>query len=348
MRKIFLIFFGILTVVFLAVTWPFVKAAFLAFTFAVIFFPLYRFALRKLRLHRYIAAIVTTFIIAICVILPLVTLGTVVITRIGHFLQGFASATDGGTFSDTISPLITWVHGWLERIVGSAPSVEDLQGAVLAVFKEAGRKFYELSPRVLSTTVSLVVNFLLMFVFLVVLFVEGGRLHDWLMETAPISAEYRSELSRGVRLMLTSSIVAALLTALVQGSLLGLGFWIVGFDQPYGWCLVAIILSIIPIIGAASCYITATAVLLSKGNAHAAILFLAFGVAIVSSVDNVIRPLIMRGTSHIHPLLLFVTLVGSVKLFGPIGLLVGPVLLSIFLSSIRIYRREFVKIEGER
>lgn len=344
MRNAFLVLFAILTLVFVIVTWPFAKAAFLAFTLAIIFFPLHRLGIERLKFPRYLSAVITMLVVSVCVIFPLVVLGTVVVTKIGYFLQGIVSQSEVASLMETIKPLLVSVSGWIERVVGSAPSVDDLQAALLEIFKESGRKFYEFSPRVLSTTVSLLVNFLLTLLFLVVFLAEGGALYEWLMETTPLSADHRRVLARDVRLAITSSIAAALITAMVQGALLGAGFWLAGFNQPYGWGLVAAILCLIPVVGAASCYVTASALLLSAGRHEAAIIFLIFGFGIVSFIDNVIRAIVVRGTAKMHPLLLFVTLIGAVRLLGPIGLLVGPVFLAIFLTSIRIYRREFMEI----
>lgn len=344
MRIAFLVLFAVLTVIFAVVTWPFAKAAFLAFTIALIFFPMHRMAMEKLKLPRYLSAILTTLVVSICVIFPLAVLGAVVVTRIGHFLQDITSQAEIGTLVESVGPILSSISNWIERMVGSAPSVEDLEGAFLGVFKEAGRKFYEFSPRVLSTTASLVGNFLLTLLFLAVFLAEGGNLYGWLMETTPLSPGHRKVLARDVRLAITSSIIAALVTAVVQGTLLGAGFWLAGFNQPYSWGLVATILCLIPVIGAASCYITATVLLVSAGRIEAGIIFLVFGIGIVSFADNVVKAIVVRGTSRMHPLLLFVTLIGAVRLLGPIGLLVGPVLLAIFLASIRIYRSEFMEI----
>jgi predicted PurR-regulated permease PerM len=130
-------------------------------------------------------------------------------------------------------------------------------------------------------------------------------------------------------------------TALVQGILIGFGFWITDFSEPIMWGLIAILASFIPIIGAASCYVGAVVVLMAMGRGHAAILFLIYGLLIISNVDNVIKLLVMRGRMHIHPMLLFIALLGGVRAFGPIGIIFGPVLLALFLTTLRIYQREF-------
>ncbi|MBI4212510.1 MAG: AI-2E family transporter [Deltaproteobacteria bacterium] len=344
MRIAFIIFFASLTFLFAFITWPFAKSAFLAFTLTIVFSPLYHRILRRFKMHRYLASFATTIIIAACFILPLAILGTVVITKIGAFLQDFVLQLEQGTFANIIEPLFHGIHSWIVDLIGQAPLAQDFETAILETFKAIATQLYQFSPRVLSTTISVVTNFFLMFLFLIVFFVEGDALYRWFVETTPLSRSHWEEMATEVRTTITTSLTASIVTAIVQGSLLGIGFVIAGFHQPYGWWLVAILASIVPIVGAASCYVIACIVLLAAGETAWAIGFLLYGIGIVSSVDNVIRPLIVRGASKMHPLLLFVTFIGAVRFFGPIGIVVGPVLLAIFLSSLRIYRREFAQL----
>ncbi|MBI4126604.1 MAG: AI-2E family transporter [Deltaproteobacteria bacterium] len=337
----FLLLFGAIVVLVGVIAWPFVKAAFLAFTLSILFAPLYRFAREKCRLHRYIASIATTIAISVCVLLPLTVMATIVITQAGHFLQGFIAQVEVGSLADAIGTYLASIHHSIENLIGQAPPLDDVRGAIFGALKTGAAKLYQFSPQVLSTTFSVVGNFFLMLLLLAVFFAEGERLLELLREMVPISSDHWRELANEVRITIASSLSAALITAFVQGSLLGLGFWIAGFHQPYGWWLVAVILSIIPVIGAASCYLTATFLLLSMGNTNAAIIFLLYGFGVVSMIDNVIRSVVVRSTVRIHPVLLFLILLGAVNLAGPIGIVAGPVLLAIFLAALRIYRREF-------
>ncbi|OGQ45157.1 MAG: hypothetical protein A3I05_04965 [Deltaproteobacteria bacterium RIFCSPLOWO2_02_FULL_44_10] len=341
MQTAFLVFFAALTLLFLALLWPFAKPAFLALTLTIVFAPLYRFILHKCRLHRYLASVLTTLIIAACVLIPLIVLGTVLVTHVGSFLQNISYQLAQGSFSDVFQPILQTLSQWIERLTGTAPFRVDLEQEIFKVLQGLGKSIYNFSPRVLLTTFSIIFNFFLILLFLVVFFAEGVQLHKWLMEASPLSSLHLEKMLTEMRLTITTSLTASLLIAVVQGSLLGLGFWIVGFNHPYSWWPIAIILSVIPIIGAVSCYITASLILLATGQTEWSIAFFVYGVAIVSSVDNIIRPFLVRGTTRIHPVLLFVTLIGAAKLFGPIGIIVGPVLLSIFLAAVRIYRLEF-------
>lgn len=339
----FIVFFIIIAFLFLLITWPFAKAAFLAFTLTVIFWPLYNFVLKKLNNHHYISSVITTIVVAVCVIFPLVVFGSIIVIKAGDFLRTVVSEFEGGSMSEALSPFFETIHAYISKLSGSAPLAKDIETMILSVLKQLSEKLYQYSPQVVSTAASITINFFLMFLFLAVFMAEGKKLFNRLINIVPLSKEHFKELSRNTRIAITSTLGATIMTAIVQGALLGLGFWVAGFENLLGWWLVVTIISVIPVIGAASCYITASIVLYATGEVLGAILFLLFGFGIVSSVDNIIRSFMIRGISKIHPFLLFVALIGSLKLMGPIGLIVGPVLVVVFLASLRIYSREFAK-----
>lgn len=341
MNVSFLVFLGALTILFAVVAWPFAKAAFLAITLTIIIFPIYRAILKRLRNLRYLSAILTTVLTGALVIFPMVVISAIFITKLGHFVQGLSVDLGSGSLKESLTPFLTTIHDWVFNIVGSAPSVDELMTSLINSLKNVGKEIYEFSPHVISTTASIVINFFLMLLFVVVFLAEGGRLNNWILETSPLSTSHWKEIARNVRITITSSILAIFVIAFVQGSLLALGFWAAGFQNVYGWWLVAIFMSLIPVIGSPACYITAAVVLFTQGNNHGGVLFLIYGFGFISVIDNFIRPILVRGGVPMHPVLIFVALVGAVRFFGPIGLLVGPVLLSVFLSAINIYRREY-------
>ncbi len=341
MRQVFLVLLAVLTTAFIVVTWPFVQAAFVAATLAIIFWPLQRFLERHVGGHRTPAAVLSTLAIGLCVILPLAVMGSIIATKIGTFLQTVSAQLQGDQLSTAAREVVVWFRDWIERFGGSAPLAQEIQSALVAALRTAGNRLTEASPRVLSGTLLFIANFFVMFVFLFVFLAEGRRLSTWAEETVPLKKAHWREIARNVRIAITTSLVALIAIGVVQGSLLGIGFWIVGFEYAAGWWLVAMIVCIVPVVGAASTYLVASAVLYATGRPIAALLFLAFGVGIVSQVDLLIRSFVIRGSSRIHPVLLFVTLIGAVRLVGPIGVIAGPVLLVIFLAALRIYRREF-------
>jgi predicted PurR-regulated permease PerM len=130
-------------------------------------------------------------------------------------------------------------------------------------------------------------------------------------------------------------VFGSLLTALVQGALVGIGFALVGLPSPLVFGAVAAVTSLIPYIGTALIWVPAAGVLFLQGRWVAALFLIAWSVVVVSSADNVIRPLFISGRAQISTLPVFLGLIGGLSAFGAIGLVVGPVLVALTLTLLR-------------
>lgn len=340
-RIAFLIFFGVLVAAFLYMAAPLMKAAFLALIVAVIFHPVYKFFLKLFRQHNYIAATVTTVLSFGIVLVPLTLILTLLTSNLVEFVTRLVEQLQSDQVAPIIDQIQRTINGWLAVLPGREETMFDLRATIISAVKAVGGFLYQFSPRMLATTAKLGINLVVLIIFLVVFFAEGSRLFAWLVRALPLSASHQEEISREIRVMISAILLGMISTAIIQGLLIGLGFWVADFSEPLMWGLIAILAAFIPIVGAASCYIGAVIVLFAMGRVQAAIIFLLYGFVFVSSVDNIIRPIVMSGTIRVHPLLLFIALLGGVRAFGPIGIVFGPVLLAVFLASLRIYQREF-------
>jgi len=133
--------------------------------------------------------------------------------------------------------------------------------------------------------------------------------------------------------------------AALQGALLGIAFWIAGLPNGLFWSVVTMALAILPVVGSGMVWGPAAVVLIMQGRPAAGVLLIVWGVVVVGSVDNFIRPLIYRRFSAIHPLITLVGAIGGVSYFGLLGLLIGPLALSYFFELIRMYREEYLEPE---
>jgi len=138
-----------------------------------------------------------------------------------------------------------------------------------------------------------------------------------------------------------ATLVGTMSIAVVQGTLVGTGFWIVGLPNPFFWGTVTAIASILPVLGTSLVWIPATLVLLVQNRYGAAITMLVIGAGIASNIDNLIRPLIYRRVSHIHPMITLVGAFAGVKYFGLLGVLLGPLGIAYLFELLRFYRQEY-------
>jgi predicted PurR-regulated permease PerM len=138
-----------------------------------------------------------------------------------------------------------------------------------------------------------------------------------------------------------ATLLGTMLIAVIQGTLVGAGFWIVGLTNPFFWGTVTAIASILPVLGTALVWLPAVLVLLVQNRFGAAITMLVIGAGIASNIDNLIRPLIYRRVSHIHPMITLVGAFAGVKLFGLLGVLLGPLAIAYLFELLHFYRQEY-------
>ena len=162
----------------------------------------------------------------------------------------------------------------------------------------------------------------------------------------PFSDANTENLGKRFKDVTVSTVIGTGVVAALQGALLGIAFWIAGLPNGLFWSVVTMALAILPVVGSGMVWGPAAIVLIMQGRAVAGILLIVWGVVVVGSVDNFIRPLIYRRFSTIHPLITLIGAIGGVSYFGLLGLLIGPLALSYFFELIRMYREEYLEPEA--
>jgi len=182
--------------------------------------------------------------------------------------------------------------------------------------------------------------FLLMLFFLLR---DGGRLKAELRPISPFSEEQERQIFDHLERTIIGAMQAVVVVPLVQGILAGIGFMLFGVPSPFVWGTAVILAATVPLVGSPLGWLPACAYLLLQDRTGAALGLLAYCTIVVSGSDNVVKPLILRGSARIHPLLGFLSIIGGVLAFGVFGFLIGPVVLSLVLSAIRIYRLDVLR-----
>ena len=137
-----------------------------------------------------------------------------------------------------------------------------------------------------------------------------------------------------------ANVVGVLTVAVVQGSLLGIGFWLLGIPSPILWALVTSACSLVPMAGAAFVWVPGTVYLLLIGSWIKGLILLGWGAGVVSLSDNIIRPWVISDRLKLSPIMLLFALLGGVEMFGPLGIFLGPMIFSIASSFGRMLRSE--------
>jgi predicted PurR-regulated permease PerM len=181
-----------------------------------------------------------------------------------------------------------------------------------------------------------VVLFSLFFILL-----DGAAFARWAWAMVPLDARHREIVSRTFLEIVKSAVLGSGLVAIVQGILGGLAFWIVGLPGVL-WGFIMAFMSLVPVVGTAIIWVPAGIVLLLQGQAGAGAFILVWGAAVISSSDNVVRLLVVRGPVRLHPLLLFFSILGGIKISGLLGVVYGPLVLAMIQTLFGFFREEFL------
>jgi predicted PurR-regulated permease PerM len=193
----------------------------------------------------------------------------------------------------------------------------------------------------------LVFGIVIMVVTLFFLLAEGSRMLDAIVRVSPLEEQYVRELVSEFDRACRAIVSATLLSAIAQGLLAGVGFYFAGLTSSVALLmLLTMVLALVPFVGAASVWITVSLYLyFFQGNLWAAVGLSIYGSLIISQADNVIKPYVLHGQSNLHPLLALLSVLGGVQALGPVGILVGPMVVVFLQVLLRLVQREMSSLD---
>ena len=190
---------------------------------------------------------------------------------------------------------------------------------------------------VVSIVASLSVGLPLMLFLEFYLIRDGSDLVEWVIEFSPLPEDTERELIHEVSLAMSAVLRGHILVAVAQGAVAGLGLLAFGIEAWAFWTFVMILLSVIPLVGSVLVWFPAAVYLSVSGNSQAGILLALYGFTVVSLTDNVLRPFLVEKGSDLSVALIVLGLFGGITLMGPIGIFIGPVILSLFRSVSNVF-----------
>lgn len=195
----------------------------------------------------------------------------------------------------------------------------------------------------LGDTFNIIIAISIMYFLLYFMLVNRKQFIESLYSYLPLHPENISIIGKDIKSIITSNAVGIPIIAILQGFVALLGFYLFGVPNPWFWFVVTTIGSMIPFIGTALGVVPVVILLYSTGNNWEATAMLIYGVAIVGSTDNVFRVVVQKRLADIHPLITLVGVIIGIPLFGFLGLIFGPLLISLFLLMLKIYKKEYGK-----
>jgi predicted PurR-regulated permease PerM len=332
------------TVLFLAVTWPFLKPLFLGALLAGLFHPLYRWITRLLGGRRSLGAAITLLVLLVLGLGPVSAFLGIVLQQALMMSDQALPWLNQHLGAATTFNVQEWVVKRSPALAKYMPSQEQLVEQVGTAAKTTGAFLVGLASRMTATTAAFLLNLFVMLYAMFFFFRDGHKILERIFYYTPLSDEDEARMLTQFASITRATVKGTLVIGVIQGSLAGVAFWVAGIEGAALWGTIMTVLSIIPGIGAALVWVPAVIILFLTGQHLTAILLAAWCAAVVGTVDNFLRPVLVGRDAKMPDLLILIGTLGGLFLFGPIGFIVGPIVCGLFLTVWDIYGTTFREI----
>ncbi len=317
---------------------PFFSILFMTSLLSIIFYPVFRRLEKKLSGRKYLAAILTLAVIAVVLALPLAVVTYLLSRELSDLFENINRAMKSGE-----------IQVYFDQIkkIPILPRVIELSGGAamnIDVPKFLAAHIQELSGFVLDQTTRIAKGFSkFVFGLIVTLFAtyyflkDGESIKKTLRDFLPVPKYDRDTFFSRLEEMIKATIYGGVVIAVVQGFLGGLAFWMLGIPSPLVWGTVMVLCAFIPFGGTGLVWVPGAVYLILIGSYIKGIILVIYGIMIIGTIDNLMRPYLMSSRTNIHPLLLFFSVIGGISAFGIIGIFAGPLIMALAIAFYELY-----------
>jgi predicted PurR-regulated permease PerM len=342
----FVLLLGLLSLLFSLIE-PFLRSFTWAAILVMVFHPLQERLRRWTRSGENLSALLSTLAVLAFMVLPGVF---VVLNLAGELPKAYAflSSTEWDKLSSRIVEGLraflagTFLQGWGP---GSLLDPEQVQKQVASALQSSSGFILEKVTGVFKNLAGFLLQALFTSVAMFFFFRDGSRLSRRLVELVPMEPVYRDKVVRTLSVTVTAVVRALFINALVQGLMAGVGFALAGVPVPILLGLLVFVFSFIPFLGAGAIWVPAVIWLFTQDQALAGSCLLAWGL-VISTVDNFIKPWLIGAEAKLPVFWLFFSTLGGLKVYGFLGIFLGPILLSLGMAFLSIYKEVYLPIRA--
>ena len=330
---------------------PFLSTLAWAAILTIIFYPLFKIINRLFRDRRAWAALAMTIAVTIAIIIPagfLLNLFAKELLDIYQYSEQVIKEGRHITFLQELKQI--GIFQQLTEVLNRYFDLSqiDFEQFLLDNLQKLNMYVASQAPRFIKGLSAIILKFFLMTVTLFFFFKDGEEVLQKIKTLIPLTAKERDNILKKVVEMIQATIYGGLVVAVVQGGFGTLGFLIVGLPAAVFWGAVMALLSFMHIVGPFMVWVPAVIYLIFQGAYAKAVILGIWGSTLVSLSDNFLRPIIISGRTQIHPLLIFFSILGGLYVFGLVGFIAGPLVVTICLAFIDIYTAEPVRRKQRR
>ena len=312
------------TLAFAWILWPFLGAILWAAALAIVFYPLHERICLRMRGQRTVAALVTSLVVLVAVIVPLALLAAMVFQEAVDFFHRVQAG------SVNLS-LPAWATGSLQYL--GVTSLATLWDTILAGLQ---KNFQFVTFHALAfwhDSLAFSVNLLAMLYLLFFLLRDGPQLVERTSGAIPLDRELRSKLATRFVAVVRATVKGDLVTAALQGALGGVAFAALGIQPAMLWAVAMAFLSLLPVLGAAIVWLPAAIYLGATGRVWEGIALAAWGTIVIGLADNLVRPILIGKDAKLPEYIVFFSTLGGISALGFVGFILGPIIAAMFMAA---------------
>ncbi len=325
-------FFGILFFLLyqlLRIMAPFLGPILLASTLVLIFYPMHCWIRRRVVENRTGAAVLSTATAVLTVVLPLLVFGWLLLRESRELYPRTSQWLTNVSQAQLEIPLPQTIREYWDL---------DLADVVTANLKTLQENITSSGTVVLRNIFFFLVGFVVMLASMFVLFRDGERFLNWLIDIIPMDQEYKHRIANQLYTTAMAVVRGLLLTAAIQGLIGAAGYWLAGVPAPALFGMLTSLAALVPFVGTGLVWAPLAAVMYFWKGAQTGLFVLLWGALAVGLLDNILRPVLIGRGAKLPIFLLFLGIFGGLKVYGPIGILLGPLLVSCVQVFLQIYR----------
>jgi predicted PurR-regulated permease PerM len=314
---------------------PFMMPIFLALILATLLFPVHEFFNHRFNGRRGLAALTVCIALTVAILLPVLFLSTSLATEANDVYQRLKDPQTlqhiEAWFDPTTNPVLRRFGRWWP----SSFRLESLQ--VGAQAQKIGVATLGAAIKFATGVANFLMDYMIMIVVLFFSLRDANYFADRVRILSPLSDEEEKTFVDRLRMVTRATVLGNLTTSLSQGVIGGVIFLILGLPNPVLWGALTALLSLVPVVGTALVWVPWTIYLFASGAPVRAVIFVILQVMLVGGIDNILRPLFMRGGVNMHTLLIFFSILGGVTYFGILGIFLGPLIFAVATALLEFY-----------
>jgi predicted PurR-regulated permease PerM len=307
---------------------PYLTPLFLGLVLAIVLQPVYVIRSRNLSGKTTFAALLTTFIAIIAIILPLFVIGSVLTQEVVNAYNVLTQSGGGALVSMTDR-----VNAFFQHVLPAANIRIDLPSLAGGFLQYIGSNLNAFFISIVSVLFSALLMLFALFFFLR----DGSRLRRFVMEWSPLPERYDENILDRLAAAVSAVVKGSLVSAVAQGTAAGVGLAVFGIQGALLWGVIAVFAALIPVVGTALVTVPAALYIIFNGGILSGILLLLYSMIFIGNIDTFLRPYLMHKNLDIHPLVILLSVLGGLSVFGPMGFIAGPVVIALFFVLLDLY-----------